>query len=85
MIKQREEEAGALGEVIRKVTHKGEIEIDSSEIGDRIVEVCLYHAAVRMPLFVLECNSSSHESFNITILFLWPNTGTLTLVCVCYM
>ncbi len=39
MIKQREEEAGALGEIIRKVTHKGEVEIDSSEIGDKIVEV----------------------------------------------
>ncbi len=47
MIKQREEEAGALGEVIRKVTHKGEIEIDSSEIGDKIImEVCVYYAAV---------------------------------------
>lgn len=46
MIKQREEEAGALGEVIRKVTHKGEIEIDSSEIGDKVImEVCVYHAA----------------------------------------
>lgn len=41
MIKQREEEAAVLGEVIRKVTHKGEVEIDSSEIGDKIAEVCV--------------------------------------------
>ena len=49
MIKQREEEVGALGEVIRKVTHKGEVEIDSSEIEDKIVEV-LYYATCVTPL-----------------------------------
>ena len=43
MIKQREEEVGALGEVIRKVTHKGEVELDSTEIGEKIVEVCLQY------------------------------------------
>ena len=31
MIKEREEEAGAMGKVIRKFTYKGEVEIDSAD------------------------------------------------------
>ena len=46
MIKQREEEVGALGEIIRKVTHKGEVELDSTEIGEKIVEVCLQYISL---------------------------------------
>lgn len=38
MIKEREEEAGSLGKVIRKFTYKGEVEIDSAD--DVKIEVC---------------------------------------------
>ena len=31
MIKEREEEAGAMGKVIRKFTYKGEVEIDTAD------------------------------------------------------
>lgn len=45
MIKEREEEAGTLGKVIRKFTYKGEIEIDTAD--DIKVEVNQSHAVLR--------------------------------------
>lgn len=70
MIKQREEEAGALGEVIRKVTHKGEIEIDSSEIGDKIImEVCVCIMQLYIHVCFSVCTASISLLFSLTVLY----------------
>ena len=42
-IKEREEEVGAMGGTIRKMTYKGEVEIEHTE---EHLEVCVYNICV---------------------------------------